>query len=463
MSNNLTAKIRMYRMHELGDCFLLSFKENEVESHVLIDCGSFRNSNTSSKKFKEITKDIRTVVGEKGLDLVVATHQHNDHMSGFEFAKDDFRSIGINQVFLSWLDDEKDSLALDIGEQHDKVVQRLANVRGILKKDKKLDESIRFALDEIVDERSFKTDHSFTGKATKFLKEVGDNPIQYLRPGQILNVPNISKEALRIHVLGPPRDYKTIRSTNPRKGESYDRHLNDILFSIDELSNALNDQSSDYNFPFNRKFRKYPSEIAKASKTKNKNPKEIDPTLEQYKAYHKEKWQNIDNDWLAIAKRFALHLNSYTNNTSLVLAFELVQSEKILLFVGDAQAGNWRSWDSIEWDQDDHPLDLDTLLRNTVFYKVGHHGSHNSTSKKALDKMTHDELVAFIPVNKKDPNLQKKRPWRMPAKNLYKELKKKTKWRIARMDEGKIRYRRNNWKPRSLKVRPLYIEYTIKE
>ena len=110
MNNALTTKIRMYRLHELGDCFLLSFKDNTDESHVLIDCGSFRNSNASSKKFKEITKDIRKIVGPKGIDLVVATHQHNDHMSGFQHARNDFGNIGIQQVFLSWLDDENDSL-----------------------------------------------------------------------------------------------------------------------------------------------------------------------------------------------------------------------------------------------------------------------------------------------------------------------------------------------------------------
>ncbi|NHF58043.1 MBL fold metallo-hydrolase [Flavobacteriaceae bacterium TP-CH-4] len=453
MNNALTTKIRMYRLHELGDCFLLSFNDTTSESHVLIDCGSFRNSNASSKKFKEITRDIRKIVGPKGIDLIVATHQHNDHMSGFQHARKDFESIGVEQVFLSWLDDENDALALDIGEQHNKVTRRLQSIRGRLKSDRRKELApIRMALDEVVDERSFEIDHSFTGKATQFLKEVGTRPVQYLRPGQIVKVPNMSEDLVRIHVLGPPRNYKDIRSTNPRKGESYDRHLSSILFSIDELNNALSDQRADPNFPFNDKFKE------KLSNKKNWSK----DTLAQWKDYNKESWRNIDLDWLSIAKRFALHLNSYTNNTSLVLAFELVKLKKVLLFVGDAQAGNWRSWDAIDW-KGDHPLDMDTLLRNTVFYKVGHHGSHNATSKKALDRMTHEDLVAFIPVNKKDPNLTKKNPWRMPAKNLYKALDKKTKGRIARMDEGKVQRKKNNWKARSLKVDPLFVEYTIKD
>jgi len=455
MSDAITTKIRMYRMHELGDCFLLTFDNSGKESHVLIDCGSFRNSKKSADKFKEITSDISDIVGDKGIDLVVATHQHNDHMSGFEYGKEDFEEIGINQVFLSWLDDENDPLALDIGEQHDKVIKKLSGIRETLKESrfKGLDDSIRLALDDVVDERSFKPDKSLTGKATQFLKKVGDNPIQYLRPGQIIDVPNVSNDAVRIHVLGPPRNYKAIRSKNPRKGESYDKHLNNILFSIDEMSNALSDQTIDENFPFNKKYREFP----------NKRGQAIKNTIQQYRRYKKEEWRTIDFDWLAMSKRFALHLNSYTNNTSLVLAFELVQAKKILLFVGDAQAGNWRSWDTIEWDEKDKPFDLDTLLRSTVFYKVGHHGSHNSTSKKALDRMTHENLVAFIPVNNKDPNLTKANPWRMPAKNLYRELNKKTKGRMARMDWGKVRRKVNNWKRGSVKVDDLFVEYTMKD
>ena len=33
-----------------------------------------------------------------------------------------------------------------------------------------------------------------------------------------------------------------------------------------------------------------------------------------------------------------------TNNSSLVLAFELGKGGKVLLFTGDAQRGNWASW-----------------------------------------------------------------------------------------------------------------------
>ena len=50
------------------------------------------------------------------------------------------------------------------------------------------------------------------------------------------------------------------------------------------------------------------------------------------------------------AGRLALQLDSDTNNTSLVLAIELIASGRVLLFPGDAQVGNWLSWhEGIEW------------------------------------------------------------------------------------------------------------------
>ena len=453
MSNTLTTKIRMYRLHELGDCFLLTFNVDSQKSHVLIDCGSFRNSNKSVKKLKSVAKNIEDLVD--GIDVVIATHQHNDHMSGFMHAKKEFEKIGIRQVYLSWLDDPTDTLALAIAKKHDKVKRKLADIRGIVRKKRgPVISQIRAALDTVVDGLTFAVDDSLTGQATQFLKDVGKKPIEYLQPGQIIDLPGLPTDTVRIHVLGPPRDYKQIKAKDPRKGETFDPHLNSILFSIDEFSEALDVNNPDKHFPFNLKY--------KQSTDSKMYGDASEFTTRIAKTYKSEKWRTVDNEWLMMAERFSLHLNSYTNNTSLVLAFELVESGKILLFVGDAQAGNWRSWDSITWEDEAHAMEIDELLRSTVFYKVGHHGSHNATLKGTFERMTNDELVAFIPVNKEDSNIAKDfRPWKMPAKNLYKELKKATQGRIARMDEGKIRYNRNNWKANSLKVDPLYVEYII--
>lgn len=114
-----------------------------------------------------------------------------------------------------------------------------------------------------------------------------------------------------------------------------------------------------------------------------------------------QSWRRIDGDWTAAAAEF--QLDSATNNTSLVLAIECLASRKVLRFVADAQVGSWLSWVDLSWDFKDAPtVTGHDLLKRVVFYKVGHHGSHNATLKaKGLELMRSDEFVASIPVNHK--------------------------------------------------------------
>jgi hypothetical protein len=148
-----------------------------------------------------------------------------------------------------------------------------------------------------------------------------------------------------------------------------------------------------------------------------------------FRAYKDEKlsWRRIDQDWLLSAARLGLQLDNATNNTSLVLAFEFIDTGEVLLFTGDAQIGSWKSWLTLE------ELDTADLLQRTVFYKVGHHGSHNATLKEGgLEAMTSPQLVAAIPVDQDFANNSKH--WEMPAAALYKRLQEQTRGRILRAD-----------------------------
>jgi len=155
-------------------------------------------------------------------------------------------------------------------------------------------------------------------------------------------------------------------------------------------------------------------------------------------------WRRIDDDWLNAFGQLALDLDSDTNNTSLVLAFEFVRTGEVLLFVGDAQVGNWQSWADVKFTVSgrEQPLPAHELLNRTVFYKVGHHCSHNATLKKGgLELMTHEDLVAFIPLDKKTAAQQGKRDaqgnpkgWDMPAPPLFKALREKAKERVVISD-----------------------------
>jgi len=103
-----------------------------------------------------------------------------------------------------------------------------------------------------------------------------------------------------------------------------------------------------------------------------------------------------------------------------------------------------------------------SLMKNTVLYKTGHHGSHNSTLAEALNNMLHDELVVLIPVEKSDPMVNFGKGWQMPATNLYKELKKRSQHRIIRMDEGISKAKAWSKLPGKPSKKDLYWEYEVK-
>jgi len=122
-----------------------------------------------------------------------------------------------------------------------------------------------------------------------------------------------------------------------------------------------------------------------------------------------------------------IYYPAYTNNTSLVLALELGEPGKgdVLLFAADAQVGNWESWQTWTCESGHVKVTGPDLLKRTIFYKVGHHGSHNATLKgRGVNQM--DGLkVAIIPVDEKEA--LKKRWGRMPLPDLIAALEKKAR------------------------------------
>ena len=105
-----------------------------------------------------------------------------------------------------------------------------------------------------------------------------------------------------------------------------------------------------------------------------------------------------------------------------------------MLFAGDAQVGNWLSWDTVRWNDEYKEITAEDLLSRTVFYKAGHHGSHNATLReKGLERMTNSELAAFIPVNRA---IAQRMRWRMPHEPLYERLREKTLGRVVLSDAG---------------------------
>jgi hypothetical protein len=396
-------RIRMYRQG-LGDCILLTFpKARSRYCHMLIDCGVVLGTVDPKGVMTAVAKDILAET-KKNLDVLVITHEHWDHLSGFDAkqARAVFRQLKIGALWLPWTEDETDGLAKSLREERErrkeaaKAAKEAAKKRGLKRQAQRLTELLGFfGANAAGDPNAEEDDAGGTAGAFTFLKQKCRPTI--LETGTTSDLPGVNN--VRVYILGPPKDADALRKTSPYKGEGYG--LGGSPIGLADAFLAAFDPRDERAQPFPGGTRRPLPEL---TKTEGSSPKTmLEPGISGY--YHPEfGWRNIDDSWLATGDRLALQLDSATNNTSLVLAIEL-ENKDVLLFVGDAQAGNWRSWESCKWDVKDgaeekRHVTADELLKRTIFYKVGHHGSHNATLReKGLELMKSDRLAAFIPVD----------------------------------------------------------------
>src|SRR5579871_3335085 len=74
--------VRMYRQG-LGDCFLLALPTKKgTPKYVLIDCGIHKRETDGPKRLAQVL-DHLVASTNSHIDVVVATHEHADHLSGF--------------------------------------------------------------------------------------------------------------------------------------------------------------------------------------------------------------------------------------------------------------------------------------------------------------------------------------------------------------------------------------------
>jgi len=98
--NGRSIRIRMYRVG-FGDCFLVSLPGTPT-AHILVDCGV--HSRGDLKTMPKVVDDIAAETGKR-LDLIIASHAHQDHVSGFSKCKEAFRQFSVGEVWLPWTED----------------------------------------------------------------------------------------------------------------------------------------------------------------------------------------------------------------------------------------------------------------------------------------------------------------------------------------------------------------------
>lgn len=431
--------VRMYRMGT-GDFFLLKFKSGDtITFKLMIDCGCI---NGAKADFIEMVKDLNAYV-DGSIDLLVITHEHADHINGFNLASEEFNKIDFKKVWFSWTESKDDNLANDLRKNHAELEKAIALASTQLSKlveDKTFETMFKEEFDanlmiegkkhfvEVVanitnlnstlplDGRPKPTMEDIM-RENKVIKE--NTIVEFWDPGKLIeNIEGLT--GIRFFVLGPPKSNAAIK-IKEKKGEGFEKREKpstvDLAFLNVFNTNAPNVSENEI-LPFEENYIfKTTNDLVKSYKNTSNN------------------WRNIENDWLFSAGNLALRHETSINNTSLALAIQFIDSEKILLFPGDAEHGNWLSWhnEGMEWSikikNETKTVKAEYILNNTVFYKVGHHLSQNGTVKqKGLDMMTQDDLAAMATLDFNKIN----NGWlnTMPNDIIGAELIRKTKGKL---------------------------------
>lgn len=457
--------VRMYR-DILGDCFLLRFPSGEGTAHVLVDCGILQGMPGARERAIRIMANVRSVTSR--LDLLIATHEHVDHLSGFAQAWAIFEGIEVDELWLAWTEDPRDERANRLREGRRRAMALIERsyaaltglVANVPRADPDDDDEGPDALAGLRGLMAFSgigpdamsvAPNATTASILQSLREKAKR-VRFLSPGgKVVAIPGAP--GVNAYVLGPPRDDAFLRRSNPTKKdkEVYEleaQNLDDDVFLVAALAPTGDaPRTADelarlrMSLPFG--YRNLVATDARASQIGARDDPEAARVFEARYGRQDEGWRRVDTDWLGAAEQLALKLDSDTNNTSLALAFEVGKAPdgRVLLFPGDAQVGNWLSWGEHVWPPgkargDDDSVDAADLLARTVLYKVGHHGSHNATLReRGLELMTHPDLVAMVPVQQEFANGTKN--WNMPFPSLLKRLEERSGGRVIRADRSR--------------------------
>jgi beta-lactamase superfamily II metal-dependent hydrolase len=390
-------RIRMYRVG-FGDCFLVSLPARSGVRHLLFDFGVHPSGQAGT--MADAMKDIAKVTARK-LAVVVASHEHADHIAGFGEFAGQFRDFEIGEIWMPWAMDPEDRTAIRLrAAQLQLADQLLAHFQAAPGSP-----AAQHAILNIAK-------NADSVKALRSGFDGAGRP-RYLSAGA--KIPDDFIPGVQFRVLGPPTDPAFIRKMLPPANQRYLRASMDGPQQVVPVNAIL---------PFPPYWQPPPAEARAA----------LGVTAADEEAVRATVSGSVDH--------VALALDSGVNNTSLSLL--VTCRGKSLLFPGDAQFGNWKYWL-------DQPGSA-TLLDQVSFLKVAHHGSHNATPRSALEGMPEKRFAAM--------SSTQSTPWpSIPQKALVDAIKARTSGRYVQSDQLKKKkavlpkgFRRGG---------SLWIEYTL--
>src|SRR4030095_10183987 len=208
-------KVRMYRQG-LGDCFLITIprKKGARPFYAVIDCGVILGTKDGGDKMTKVVEHIIETTGGR-IDLVAATHEHWDHISGFGQAKKiwtDKTKLKVDQVWLSWAENPKDTLSKRLRAERQSMRMGLQAAAARMRVGGNGD-----AAADVTNLLSFFAAAGSTSDALEVVKNLSDD-LRYCTPA---DAPvKLRDTDVRVYVLGPPPDEKFLKKYNPSKKHS---------------------------------------------------------------------------------------------------------------------------------------------------------------------------------------------------------------------------------------------------
>jgi beta-lactamase superfamily II metal-dependent hydrolase len=368
-----TVLVRMYNVG-FGDCFLLVLPDKRT---ILVDAGFHSQGKGAfggNELVEQIIADLTEIKGEARIDVVIATHRHQDHV--YAFNSKNWDKVEVGEVWLPWVEDRANEQATRLWKKQQGFARGMAAAVPLLGLDDDKLESVKFMLWNAGVGESFGFDAGGWSNAgaldclhegfarrdrvrPRFLPETETFPESFESPV----LPGV-----RVYVLGPPRDPELIEEIDPENdGETY-RALALLAAAGPAFDGAMGRAA-----PF--------GEIWQVPD--HEEPAFV-PIYEEDKEHIRELIQNAD------AVFAATKVDGMINSTSLVLVLEIGKAR--LLLPGDAEWGTWKRILAND--------EARTLLRGATFFKVGHHGSHNATSKSLVEKFLPRGIPAMISTQK---------------------------------------------------------------
>lgn len=361
MSSPTSLLIRAYNVG-FGDCFLLTFRyATEPDRHALIDFGSTKLPTRGPTSMKAVADRIAEHCGGK-LHMVVVTHRHADHMSGFAGASGTvIAGLDPELVVQPWtenpdLDPEATAPAAATGNGAGggqgaaarAVVTRLAEMNTVAARIRTRASRTPAAAGTpttLVEEIHFLGETNIRNSAAvKNLMNLGKRRV-YASFGTRLPIASVLP-GVKIRVLGPP-----------------------TLDQAPDIANLASKDATEYWHLAARMSRRAGAsadvtDLFPAASRMERTPQAARWLVPQIDRMNAE-------ELLSIVRS----IDDALNNTSLILLFEIAGTR--MLFSGDAQIENWRY---ALFDAPD-AAQIRAELADLALYKVGHHGSLNGTPK----------------------------------------------------------------------------------